>query len=663
MSNSPRFAFDVVACAVLGITLWAACAGIGFRIFPQPLPAQSDDEPASWRQPGVAACVGLGLLVMLGGIAVILRVPWWLVTVPFVVIGLALAARDVIGVDFRGMTRSALVLGGVAIAALGLVAVTEAIVGFRFPLHPWDDLRAYLPMAHRLIDTNTIIEPWSARRLQSLGGYTFLQAAPVAVFGHLGVGVIETMLASIFLGGLFVANGFRSTWARVLSIVLILTIPLLWVPRINTTGVLLGSPLLVAVLAVTAELRRALRSGSRAAAIRWAVAGGLAVATLMSVRPNLGLLAAAYVVVGALASTGTRVLIRIQVVVAAGASALVAVVPWSIASWQATRTPFYPLFTGNQNLQAERLPAARGAVDLADQAFGLLRGGPYPWIALAVLVIAFAARKLLPDAPFVLIVAVVTGLGIVLIALQGYSMSRIAFVRYTSPMSAALTVFLVYETIRGADARARADVAGRLGWAPVLLVTAAICVAAIGYSGLGLSLEYVTAPGGANLVDQAVRDELDPPPAFEVTTPTLRSTYRQALARVDPDRTIAAVDRPYLIDYRRFDIPSMDLPGFTAPGGDFPFFTGPGPKVARLRRAGYDTLLATVPANEIALNPYVLRQIASAGLKAYSRPARYYLDWENDVAEIARKAPGAVHRYGTVLVIDLARAQRQLSGA
>jgi hypothetical protein len=133
------------------------------------------------------------------------------------------------------------------------------------------------------------------------------------------------------------------------------------------------------------------------------------------------------------------------------------------------------------------------------------------------------------------------------------------------------------------------------------------------------------------------------------------------LAGIDPDRTIAAVDRPYLIDYRRFDIPSMDLPGFTAPGGDFPFFTGPGAKVARLRHGGYDTLLATVPANEIAFNPYVLRQIASAGLKAYSRPARYYLDWEDDIAEIARKAPGAVHRYGTVLVIDLARAQRLLS--
>ncbi len=323
MNNSPRFAFDVVASAVLGLTLWAACAGVGFQIFPKPLPASTDDEPASWRQPGVAACVGLGLLVMLGGIAVVVRVPWWSVMAPFVVIGLALAIRDLIRVDFRAMTRSTLVLGGLAVAALGVVAIIEAIVGFRFPLHPWDDLRAYLPMAHRLIDTNAVIEPWSARRLQSLGGYTFLQAPPVAIFGHFGVGVIDTMLASIFLGGLFVANGFRSRWAQVLNIVLILSIPLLWVPRINTTGVLMGGPLLVGVLAVTAELRRALRSGSRAAAFRWAVGGGLGVATLMSVRPNLGLLAAAFVALGALSTVGTKVLARIQVAAVAGASALV----------------------------------------------------------------------------------------------------------------------------------------------------------------------------------------------------------------------------------------------------------------------------------------------------------------------------------------------------
>ncbi len=88
------------------------------------------------------------------------------------------------------------------------------MVGFRFPLHRWDDLRAYLPMAHRVIETNGLEEAWNSRRLQTVGGYTFIQAIPVAIFGNQGLGTIETMLAAIFLAGLFVANGMRTTWAR-----------------------------------------------------------------------------------------------------------------------------------------------------------------------------------------------------------------------------------------------------------------------------------------------------------------------------------------------------------------------------------------------------------------------------------------------------------------
>ena len=248
-------------------------------------------------------------------------------------------------------------------------------------------------------------------------------------------------------------------------------------------------------------------------------------------------------------------------------------------------------------------------------------------VALGVLLIALAARKLLPDAPFVVIAAAVTAAAIVAIALQEHSAGRIAFVRYVSPMSQGLAAFFVIELIRGADALPRRDPARVADWvAPVLAVTAAICVAAVGYSGLATSLEYPTVPGGASLVDRAIRNELRPTKGFLVptaftTTPALRRAYRRALAGVDPDRTIAAVDRPYLIDYRRFDIPNMDLPGFTAPGGNFPFFTGPGAKVATLRRAGYDTLLATVPGQRRAqpVRPPPNR-LARRGLKAYLLP-------------------------------------------
>ncbi len=385
MSVSSHFASQVVLCAVLSITFWAACAGIGLQTLPRrPRP---DDAPASRRQPGVAACVGLGALLMIGGIALVLRIPWWLYVVPFLVIGLALAVRELVALDLgRGIRPSGFVLGMIAVVAFGFVALVESMVGLRFPLNRCDDLRAYLPMAHRLLDTYGLDEPWSVRRAESLGGFDLLRALPVAVFGNAGVGVAEAAIASTFLAGLFVADGLRSIWIRVLSVGLILAVPLVWVPRINTTGVLLGSPLIVAVLAATAELRAALRVGDRRGAARWAVAAGLVIAALMSVRPNLGLLGALIVSLGALSTTGSRLSNRVRVLVIGGASTVIAVASWSFAMWQTVGTPLYPLFSGNLNSPALQRPSVGDLAHRADLAFDLIRSGPYLWAVLGVLV-------------------------------------------------------------------------------------------------------------------------------------------------------------------------------------------------------------------------------------------------------------------------------------
>lgn len=662
MSGSPSFALEVLACALGGIVFWAACAGVGFGVIGRRVESPGDEiEPAGWRQPGVAACVGLAVLIVLGGIAVVVRIPWWLVTAPFVVIGLALAFRELTGRHLARPRGPAALIGVVAVGAFVAVAAVEAVVGFRFPLHPWDDMRAYLPMAHRLIDTYGLDDAWNARRLQTVGGFTFLQAIPVAIFGHTGAGIIETMVAGIFLAGLFVANGVRTTWARLLSVAFIVAIPFFWVPRINTTGVLLGTPLLVAVLAITVELRRALRENRSRDAFRWAVAGGLVVAALMSVRPNLGLLAAVLIAGGTLWIAATRARARIQVLAIAAASTIVALLPWSLASLSSVDTPFYLVDSGNQNPQPIQLRAASGVVDLAEHTSHLLRAGPYLWVTVLALVVAVVMRKRLPDASFTVIAAALTVLVMVAVAVRGYTMAEIAFVRYMSPMSQALAVFLFCELLRSTDARTRLRVApDRSRTAGVVGLVAVAGLVGLSYSGLGLSLEYETAPGGGSLVARALDNDLLPRRGLEVTTPRLRAAYRRALTHVDPDQTISAVDRPYLIDYSRYDIPNMDLPGFTAPGGEFPFLNGPGPKIARLRRAGYDTLLATKPNVDAAIRPAFLRAILELHLPSYSPTTRYYLDWEEDLERIIQRAPGAVQKYGPLYVINLRRAERDL---
>ena len=148
-----------------------------------------------------------------------------------------------------------------------------------------------------------------------------------------------------------------------------------------------------------------------------------------------------------------------------------------------------------------------------------------------------------------------------------------AFIRYTAPMGEGLAVFFVCETIRAADARRHAPSRGIDRTAPLIAITAAVCLAALSYSVVGLA--GFTILSGANLVVRAARDDLQPLPQQRVAPPDLQRVYNRALLSTNPDRTIAAVDRPSLIDYDRFDVPSLDAPGYVAPGGYFPFFTGP----------------------------------------------------------------------------------------
>ena len=192
---------------------------------------------------------------------------------------------------------------------------------------------------------------------------------------------------------------------------LILVVPLLFVPRINTTGVLLGSPFLVAALAATAEMRVALRRGQRRAAVRWAIADGFVIVALGSVRPDLLAMAAAVLVLGAVVLSGPAVRERIFVVLAGAAASVVAISPWSYAAWRTVRTPFYPVFTGNLNPATQDSARVTTVLNMGYRAFLLATTGPYLWAVLGVMVVTVLARNMVPDAVLVVIGAAVAWRG------------------------------------------------------------------------------------------------------------------------------------------------------------------------------------------------------------------------------------------------------------
>jgi hypothetical protein len=652
---SAHVAFQAALCAFGSILLWLACAGVGLQILPAADVERPADAPASWRHAGVAACVGLGALLAIAGVGVLIGVPWWLYVVPFFAAGLALECRRFAGIAFRSVPRSFLVIGGCVLVAFALVAFIESIVGLRFPLNACDDLRGYLPLARRLLDTGNLNEPWSAHRVQSLGGFDLLRALPIAGLGDSAVGVAETAIASVFLAGMFVANGLRATWARLLGIGLILAIIFAWVPRANTTGVLMGVPLLVSMFAITAEMRSAYAAQRAPIAARFAAAGGLIIASLMALRPTLGLAGALIVALGALVIRGVRVGARVGGVVAAATATILAVASWSIAMFRTVGTPLYPAFNGNLNTAAMQQPA----VDLSHRlrhAGNLLGSGPYSYVVLGVVVVALAAWRFLPDATLVLLGAAVVIFVTFLTTVQAPQLSGQLLARYAAPLSEALSVFLVCELMREFDARQFAagfTTSGAITCAA--LVSVAVVLMAGSYS--TLNFQWRLLPSGIRLVQATARESRR---SVAVDSHSLAESYRAAVESTRGQRTIAGVDRPYLIDYKHFDIPSLDAPGFMTPSGTFRYFAGPAATIADFRKAGYQVLLVTDPRYEICLAPPRLL----ANETAYGNGSAVYaefLAWEEGIETIERHAPRAVQRFGTVLRIDLARAQADLT--
>jgi hypothetical protein len=646
--------------------LWLGCAGVGSAIIPARSWRGPDDPEAStptWHHLGTVACIGLAALIAVGGAATVLRVPPLLAAGLFVVAGLVLLAAR--ATSYRAPMRRqghelicVFVLAGVGACAL----VIQASVSIAAWPNGCDDLLAYIPFADRLLATSQIIEPWSMRRLQSLGGQTFLQAIPIGTLGHGAFDVTERLTATTFLAGIFVAAGFRRLRSLVACIAIVLVLAVLVVPRVSSAAVLLVVPLLVAGFGTVSEMRTSLPTA--ATGLRWAVAAGLLLAGVVALRIHVGPTLAAVVAMGLLTARSMPLRNRWWALGTAGGTAALALIPWGIASWLSSGTPAYPFIGGNANpeVPASQDPALHGVRAIAARAVDLIQVGPYLGAAVAVLVVALVAHRWLPDGWFVVIAAGAVLLNMAVLARVLTVSEGWNFARYTSPMSIALVLFFAYEAVRGSETPA----AG--GFPPmarpfVLLAAAALILGHVA---------FLFTSNGATVVRNSI----------EITRATLadggqhatfdlfsgwdvQDDYSAALdLAAGGGPVIAAVDRPYLIDYGRHDdIRSLDLPGWAAPGGDFPFFQGAAIKLGVLRRQGYSQLLVTVPERHICLAPDAVRAWAARTGPAGSAIAPFFLDWSDSVAEIVETAPRAVRRVGSLLLIDLEAAERALLAA
>ncbi|HKA93433.1 MAG TPA: hypothetical protein VKE97_06490 [Acidimicrobiia bacterium] len=636
----------------LTAALLVASGGIGGTILRW---AQLDDpgetQPARPLSFGVSVGFGLALLIALGGVGFVLRIPVAVTVVTFSVVGIALQTVRVVR-QRPQWTAVWIALLAIEAVVLGAVLFTQAGVGIAFHLNVCDDTLAYLPEARRLLATHTLLEPWSTRRLQNFGGQTFLQAGYMQFLGKDALGLTETLLPVALLWALL-STGLRRPLTRVLGLGLVVLLPFFDVPRMNTAGTLLPVPFLVALGALVLVLRRASQQSNRRGTVVAAVAVGVTAAALVSIRTNVAPAAGLTAVVGAATIAGTA-RDRLRAVGVCVVSGIAAFVPWSVAMWESSGTPLYPLLRGNENSRAPQI-GGTNSIDLGDAletARHLLTSSPYPAALVVLLVVIVVARKVFPATAMV--AALMAGAGLINVVLLILNLSLVPtehFNRYVFPLTAGVLFFV----IRGALARLDEEPSGarRAVIAPASLTL--VAVAAFLWIGTRDPDAIVKVPNieaARDFVEQAA-DVHDPDTA--ITSNASVADARAALAAVPRGgQTILAVSEPDAFLATGADLQSMDqIPGGAAPRGEFPFFSGPRDKVRTLRRDGYDHLVVSPSSNNLCFGRERFIAFLQSREPEYRRLARFVLDFFDDMDRLARRYPHATQMVNGFYVIDL----------
>ncbi|MDP9114589.1 MAG: hypothetical protein M3O20_13050, partial [Acidobacteriota bacterium] len=279
------------------------------------------EEDCEWA---LCACWGMAVVIALGGALALCGLANRAALVSIGVIGCGLGA-----VWFRPRKWG---WGGAFILGLALLLWYAPSVASR-AAEPYDDYLAYFTFARRFLDTGTLMEPFSFRRLLSYGGQSLLHALTIAVGSEKGMNMLDSGIAMILLGGLIFGSlrGFSKQLWAVLGTVAVLLVPIL---RNNTMSQATGLVLWIALF--------------RTVQRRSMVLAGLLLAALCSLRGSY-VVAVVLLTVALLIST----LYREGVRGAAGwwrmvAAACAAIVPWCLLSYRSSGTPIYPLFKGYQ---------------------------------------------------------------------------------------------------------------------------------------------------------------------------------------------------------------------------------------------------------------------------------------------------------------------------
>lgn len=436
--------------------------------------------------------------------------------------------------------------------------------------NPYDDDIAYLAFVKKLLDTGTVIEPFSLRRLSALGGQTFflelvgLRAAPSQ--GHTFDRSICLLMVVLLI------LGHRRQGRRlplVFSIITVLLFLTLQNVAINTASYYSGVAFFFGLFRT---LLWATNDRDGRGPVRTAVPIALVGAAICTLRQNY--VAVPPLVLGtsygfALLSTRQSQaswLLRLAEPITCAALSLLALLPWFVVGWQSNRTFFYPVMLGTSN-PAMLLTASASTPfrELHTLIWTALEGLPIHLIGLFVLAAALLREPEVRKPVWSLGLGSAGGLVLLVHGLSQGDAGNIGRYACGYIIAFALAVVVTVGTTKltGAPnpALRRAQIAAAIALFAVL--------AQLVDSRKTLYAAYEKHFRNIDAVAHSA-------PRSAVTNPPAADLYLALQNAVPAGAPMAVMlDEPHWLDFGRNRIFNLDMPGYSSLEPGLPYFEGP----------------------------------------------------------------------------------------
>jgi hypothetical protein len=635
-----RPSHPIRATAIWGAIVLLGFAGWGDLVRRRLAPAVDVDWGlrAAW---GMAATVAIGGGLCLFGLG---RRP---VLIAWICGGVALAAQALFVPPGREARASGErpPLGWQVLPAVVLGFVTAFVflgaAGHTFP-NPSDDWPAYLPFVHKLLQTGTVIEPFSVRRMAAYGGQTLLQALTLVVAGDTQIQIFDGGICLVLTVGLifgFAREARKVSW----TLLLLTALAVLMLPdgRANSASEMSGVVGFVAVWRTLTLIDRRAMRGPRPALL-----AALPLAAVATLRQNFVLPLAVVVVALTLGARpgadpapdagaepwSDRLRFFWQVALATAACLL----PWVALAFRSNHTFLFPIVHGNYHPEAGGItyPATwdvRFKV-LVAAAFADEPIHPFPLLMLALPAVAAGANR---RASLGLWLGTAIGFAFLTWSLPGcdnYTIARYVF----GTVVALLVVAGLAASEEGAAPLSRQGLA-TTGLVAVVLALQIYGTHAAAVKSLGGALDRVRS--------------VDPVPDAVVGAPENERRMQAAVPLGAP--LLVMIDRPYLLDFARNPIVLLDQPGSASPAPGIPLTAGPEP-VARYLRAQGIRYLAFVRSDR-AVSPLYNRaqwQSLASAAPLWRATAPVNLAAFDDLGRLA-SARRPLYDDGILVVVDL----------